>query len=191
MSQPQTDATVALAGAVRGDPTSASRLMPLLYDELRRLADRYLRRQPPGHTLQPTALVHEAYLKLIDQKRAGWTDRAYFFAVAATAMRQILVDHARAKRTQKRGAQRQRVTIAYAEAQPNRDEVDLLLLDEALEKLARLNDRKSRVVELRFFAGLTIEEAAQVLQVSPTTVEGDWRFARAWLRDQLSEEVAR
>ena len=165
---------------------AAPQLLPQVYEQLRDLAAGYLRGQGPCHTLQPTALVHEAYLKLLKQSAATWGDPTHFMSVAARAMRQILVDHARAKGTLKRGGDGQRWSILPGDASTHDDEIDLLSLDTALSRLGALDERKARVVELRFFAGLTVTETAHVLGVSPATVEGDWRFARAWLRDQLS-----
>lgn len=171
-----------------GDAAAAERLLPLVYDELRALAGRYLRRQRRDHTLQPTALVHEAFLKLVDQTRAQWRDRAHFFAVAATAMRQILVNHALARRAAKRGGGQWRVVLEDAAAgHPATGGLDVVALDEALKRLAAIDKRKHRIVELRFFAGLSVEEVAEVLAVSKTTVESDWRAARAWLSVQLSK----
>lgn len=164
-----------------GDPAAAARLLPLVYDELRRLASHYFRRQRSDHTLQPTALVHEAFLRMIDQTQAQWKDRAHFFAVAAKAMRQILVNHAVAKNAEKRGGGRARLALADDLAPAGDGEFDAIALDDALKKLAELDERKARVVELRFFSGLSVEEVAEVLAVSVTTVEGDWRMARAWL----------
>lgn len=172
-----------------GDAKAAAKLLPLVYDELRSVAARYFRRQGANHTLQPTALVHEAFLKLVDQTRAKWKDRAHFFAVAAQAMRQILVNHARGRNAEKRGGGRAKIAFAddmAAAATPG--EFDPLALDEALTKLNELDERKARVVELRFFSGLSNEEVAEVLGVSLTTVEGDWRMARAWLSRALSAE---
>ncbi len=179
-----------LTDVARGDPNAAAELLPLVYDKLRELAGKYIKDQPAGHTLQSTALVHEAYMKLVNQAEASWNDRTHFFAIAARAMRQILVDHARAKNTEKRGGGRRRIAVSHCCDPKQREEVDLLRLDEVLRELAALNDRMSQVVELRFFAGMTIEETAAVLEVSSSTVEGDWRFAKAWLRDQLVEEAA-
>lgn len=169
-----------------GDSSAASKLMPLVYDEFRALAERYLQHERKNHTLQPTALVNEAYLKLMDQTRVEWKNRAHFFAVGAQIMRRILVDHARRRSRLKHGGARARVTLDEAVAlSPQRDE-DVLSLHEALEKLAALDERQARVVELRFFAGLSVEEVAEVLSVSKRTVEGDWTMARAWLARELA-----
>jgi RNA polymerase sigma factor (TIGR02999 family) len=169
-----------------GDQKALDKLMPLVYGELRRLAGNYLRRERPGHTLQPTALVNEAYLKLIDQKKAKWQNRAQFYGVAAQLMRRILVDHARAHQAAKRGgSDQQRPSITSAEQLVKQPAVDLLALHEALEELATLDPQQERIVELRFFGGLSIEETAEVLRVGHATVERDWKMARAWLRRKL------
>jgi RNA polymerase sigma-70 factor (ECF subfamily) len=162
--------------------------MELVYAELRALAAAYARGQRPGHTLQPTALVHEAFVKLVEAPAGGWNDRAHFFAVAATAMRQVLADHARSRQARKRGGDWQRITLDGGELGQERDELDLVALDEALEELGRSDPRKLRVVELRFFGGLTAEEVARVLGVSLSTVESDWRTARAWLQIRLAPD---
>ncbi len=182
----ETDATQMLNDLTSGDATAAQRLLPLVYAELRALAGSLFRGGRSDHTLQPTALVHEAYIKLVDQSGAEWNNRIHFFAVAATAMRQILSNHARAKRADKRGAGWGRVTIDVASDTPS-SAIDLVALDEALEHLVKIDPRMQRVVELRFFAGMTVEEVAKVLDVSKTTVEGDWRTARAWLKQELAD----
>src|SRR5262249_39539527 len=171
-----------------GDEEALARLMPLVQPELHRLAKQYLRGERPGHTLQTTALVNEAYLRLIDARQVRWQDRAHCFALSARVMRQILVDFARSRGYKKRGGGVRHVSLEEAPlVSPKRDE-DLVALDEALTVLAEVDARKSRVVELRYFGGLTVEEAAGVLGVSPETVRRDWRLAKAWLRRQLSEE---
>jgi RNA polymerase sigma-70 factor (ECF subfamily) len=179
------DVTQILEGLRHGDPDAPARLMPFVYDELRRLADHYLRQERPDHTLQPTALVHEAYLRLIDQTRVEWQNRAHFFGVAAQLMRRILVDHARRHRASKRGGYEQKVTLDEALDYSQPRDVDLLALDDALNALAEFDARQSRIVELRFFGGLTIEETAEALGVSPATVKVDWSMAKAWLRQQI------
>lgn len=166
-------------------PPNAADLLPLVYDELRGLAVAYLHRERANHTLQPTALVHEAYARLADRTRGAWKTRADFVAVAAATMRRVLVDHARRVRAQKRGGNAGRIALTDAMLQAHSDEVDLLALDEALCALASLNERQSRVVELRFFGGLSVDETAEVLEVSPRTVDVDWSMARAWLRRAL------
>jgi RNA polymerase sigma factor (TIGR02999 family) len=180
-----------LAELNRGNRSAAERLFPMVYQELRALAGGYLRRQRRDHTLQPTALVHEAFLRMVDQTNPQYNDRAHFLAVAATAMRQILINHALKRNALKRGGNRQRVGIDTlpASAHDDRSIVDVLALDEALKRLATVDQRKAKVVEGRFFGGLTMEEIALVLGVSLTTVEGDWRMARAWLSRELSEET--
>jgi RNA polymerase sigma factor (TIGR02999 family) len=179
------DVTLLLADVGRGDPAAAARLMELVYAELRALAGDYARRQRADHTLQPTALVHEAFLKLVDADEAAWNDRAHFFAVAATAMRQILTDHARAKRAQKRGGEWDKVTLSDVSTAGAKNAIDLIALDDALTELAAFDERKHRIVEMRFFGGLTVEEVARVVGVSTTTVESEWRAARAWLGVRL------
>lgn len=157
-----------------------------IYEQLRALASAKLRQESAGHTLQPTALVHEVYLKLADQTRAQWSDREHFFAVAAEAIRRILVDHARKKHALKRELPGQRVTIRTSLDAALPDEVDMLAMDEALNALARVSPRQARVVELRFFGGLQHAEVARLLNVSEKTVKGDWRIARAWLQNYLT-----
>lgn len=169
-----------------GDTSARDRLMPLVYGELRRRAAAYLRRERRGDTLQPTALVHEAYLRLVDQRRMVWQNRAQFFGVAAEMMRRILVDRARARRTGKRSGQWSRVTLDHARVATDPIDVDVLDLDAALTRLAAFDPRMSRIAELRFFGGLSLKESAEVLDVSPATVERDWQVARAWLFDALS-----
>lgn len=179
-----------LAGLGDSGSASAQDLFPMVYDELRRLARGYLFRETPGHTLQPTALVHEAYLKLVDQTRADWQGKTHFFAVGAHVMRRLLVDHARERGAQKRGGGWQAVTLAgvgedlVGEALGREQ---LLDLNAALERLAELDEREARVVTLRFFGGLTVEQVAEAIGVSKKTVENDWRHAQAWLRNELSQ----
>ncbi len=169
-----------------GDQEALDRLMPLVYDELHRLARGYLRRERRNHTLQPTALVHEAYLRLIDQQRVSWHNRAHFFGIAAQMMRRILVDHARLHDAAKRGDGGYHLSLDHVDQAVNQQAVDLLALDEALGRLAALSPQQSRIVELRYFGGLTIEETAALLGVSHATVEREWSVARAWLRRELS-----
>ena len=163
-------------------------LVPLVYDELRRLAARYLRRESPGNSLQPTALVHEAFLKLAEQQRVDWQGRTHVLAIGAKAMRRILVDHAKRKRRLKHGGGFRRIVLDETAAlSPQRDE-DLLAIDEALEKLAGIDERQATIVELRFFGGMTVEEVAETLGVSKRTVESEWTMVRAWLRRELAKD---
>src|SRR5438128_11191834 len=175
--------TVILSAIEQGDPHAAQQLLPLVYDELRRLAARRLAREIPGQTLDATALVHEAYLRLVDtEKVQQWNSRGHFFAAAAEAMRRILVERARHKRSLKAGGDRQRQDMAEIELAVAGPDVDLLALNEALDHLERKDPRAAALVKLRFFAGLTIEQAAQTLGVSTSTAENDWAYARCWLR---------
>ena len=168
-----------------GNPAAAEDLLALVYGELRRLAAHYLQQERPGHTLQATALVHELYLRLLASEPVSWQNRAHFFAVAARQMRRILIDHARAQRTDKRGGGAITVSLAEAQVWVGRQEPDLLELDEALARLEKMDARAAQVVELRFFGGLQEKESAEVLGVSAATVKRDWEFARAWLLSQL------
>ena len=170
-----------LADATSGDPTAVDKLLPLVYDELRVLAKSYLARERVGHTLPPTALVHEAYLRLVGEPKIAWQDRAHFMALAARAMRRILSNHARAHRAQKRGGGAPTVSLEESHGQQEEFTCGLLALDDAMTSLAGLDPQLSRVVELRFFGGLTINETAEVMKVSVSTVERDWSVARAWL----------
>ena len=173
-----------------GDANAADRLMPLVYDGLRKIAAQYLRKERSDHTFQPTALVHEAYLKLIDVSDANWQDRAHFFAAASTMMRHILVDHARARLTDKRGGAFQRIELDEAVSFSDRTgekNLDILALDTALTQLAGFDERQTRIVELRFFGGLTVEETAEVLKISPATVKREWSLAKAWLYGKINE----
>jgi RNA polymerase sigma-70 factor, ECF subfamily len=184
--QPPEGITQLLIDWSKGDQAALERLMPLVYSELRRLAGNYLRRERGEHTLQPTALVNEAYLKLVDQRNAKWQNRAHFFGISAQLMRRILVDHARRHEAVKRGGTgQQRISITSAERLAKQPEVDLLALNEALDELAKMDPQQSRIVELKFFGGLSIEEIAEVLGIGHATVERDWKMARAWLRRQL------
>jgi RNA polymerase sigma factor (TIGR02999 family) len=179
------DVTSLLVAWSRGDRMALDHMLPLVYGQLREIAARQFRRESPGHTLQPTALVHEAYLKLIDQTRVDWKNRAQFFGVAAQVMRRILIDHARAQRTAKRGGA-QLVPLDTATAIARAPIPDVLLLDEALARLAALDPQKGQLVELRCFGGLTIVEAAHVLGISETTIKQEWRLAKAWLQRELT-----
>ncbi len=178
-----------LSEAAPGRPPDAERLIPLVYDDLRQLASNYLRRESPGHTLQSTALVNEAFLKLVDQTRVNWQGKTHFFAVGAEIMRRILVDHARGKHRQKRGGDRQRIELHDDLRVSAKCDEDLLAVDEAIAKLAECDPRQAKIVELRFFGGLTVAEVAEVLGVSKRTVEAEWTMIRAWLRRELSDEV--
>ena len=170
-----------------GEREALEQLMPLVYEDLRRLAAGYMHRETPGHSLQPTALVHEAYVRLIDQRRVHWRNRAHFFGVAASMMRRILVDHARARRADKRGGEVERVALVGDEvAAVEQNGLDVLALHESLERLAAFDPQQERIVELRYFGGLTIEEAAEVLGISQATVVREWTIAKAWLRADLS-----
>jgi len=169
----------------RGDETALDRLMPLVYDELRRLAHHYMTRENAGHILQTTALVNEAYLQLIDANMVKWQDRAHFFAVAANLMRRILVDFARSRNSQKRGGKLSHVSLDEAALLSSEQDADLIELDEALTALAAVDSRKAKVVELRFFGGLSLEETGEVLGVSPDTVWRDWDLAKAWLYREM------
>ena len=185
MSDPLSERTAAVTDWLlelgRSDKPGLDQMFPVLYDELHRLAEAYLRREDPGHTLQPTALLHEAYLRLIDQRRVDWRNRAQFLGVAAGIMRRILVDHARSRAALKRGSGAEPVSLSLVEAPSGRPEVELIALEQALERLTALDPRKVKVVELKFFGGLTAQEIAEVLQISDATVEREWTFARAWL----------
>ncbi len=174
-----------LARAAGGDERALADLLPLVYAELRRIAERYMRRERPGQTIQATALVHEAYLRLLKDRARNWRTRARFVGIAANAMRQILVERARARHADKRGGGRDRLTLDEARLAAPAGAADIEAIDEALSRLARLDARQARVVELRFFGGLTVEEAAAVLEISPATLKRDWTLARAWLRREL------
>lgn len=173
-----------------GDREALDALVPLVYDELKRIAQRYLRNERHGHTLQSTALVHEAYVRLTNQQLPQWQNRAHFFAVAAQLMRQILVDHARAHRADKRGGGACKLTMEEAEQSPLKVDVDVIALDDALKALSELDVQQGKVVELKFFGGLSIEETAEVLGVSASTVKRDWITARAWLHRELDRSAA-
>ncbi len=170
-----------------GDETALDQLMPIIYDELHRLAKRYMSRERRNHTLQTTALVNEAYLRLVGQGQAEWQNRAHFFGVAAQVMRHVLVDHARSRQYAKRGGEAQQVTLDDNLAISHEDQIEVLALDEALNRLAALDERKGRIVELRYFGGLSVEETAEVLELSAITVKRDWLKAKAWLYRELSQ----
>jgi RNA polymerase sigma factor (TIGR02999 family) len=181
------DVTRILAQIEHGNLTATEQLLPLVYDELRRLAAQRLARESPGQTLEATALVHEAYVRLVDGAQAPhWNSRGHFFAAAAEAMRRILVDQARQKRSQRRGGTLQRIELSLAEPAVAANQLDMLALDEALRQLAEHDPRAAEIVKLRFFAGLTVSEAAKALGVSVATAENDWSYAKSWLKLQLA-----
>jgi len=185
------DPTTLLTRASAGDSKAVSQLMPLVYNELRKIAASYLRRERPGQTLQATALVHEAYVRLISEKSHNWQNRTHFLAIAALSMRQILVQRARSRKASKRGGDPARITLDEAllpspTAGPGA--IDLVALDFALQRLAEVSERQAKVVELRYFGGLGVEETAAVLDISPATVKRDWTVARAWLKRELVDD---
>ncbi len=179
-----------LAAYGSGEKHALDNLVPLVYDELHRLAQSYLRRERLDHTLQPTALINEAYIRLDGQTRVEWQNRSHFVGVAAEIMRRILVDHARTRNAEKRGGDVQRVSISVAERSAEAEILDLELLDDALRRLTEMDERKGRLVELRFFGGLSNPEIADVIGVSVKTVERDWMMARAWLKRELSSNIS-
>jgi RNA polymerase sigma factor (TIGR02999 family) len=183
----QRDVTGLLLAVTQGEPQAREQLIPLVYAQLHELAEQSLKKERPGHTLQPTALVHELYQRLVDQERVQWRNRAHFFAVAALLMRRILVDHARRTAAQRRGGDVQRVPLDdELQAPQAAPDIDVLALDEALEELSALDPDQSKIVELRFFGGLSVEETAEATGVSRATVMRDWAMARAWLRRKLA-----
>ena len=186
MNEQADDVTQMLLAWSAGETGAEEGLFPLVYEELKRIARRYLRQERDGHTLQPTALVHEAYLRLVDQTRVTWQNRAQFYGVAATMMRRILVNHARAHTAGKRGGAAERLSLEEANISPGQDATDLIALDEALTHLAKFDERKSRVVELLYFGGLENKEVAEVLGVSEKTIQRDWQMAKLWLYRELS-----
>jgi RNA polymerase sigma-70 factor (ECF subfamily) len=171
-----------------GDKSALDKLMPLIYEELKRLAHHYMSRERPGHTLQTTAVVNEAYMRLINRKSIHWQNRAHFFAIAAQSMRSILVDHARSHAYAKRGGGAHKITLDEAMIVSQQKAAEVLALDDALKELAALDPQQTRVVELRFFGGLTIEETAEVLHLSPATIKREWQTAKAWLYHELAKE---
>ncbi|HYV07914.1 MAG TPA: sigma-70 family RNA polymerase sigma factor [Blastocatellia bacterium] len=171
-----------------GDEGAMNDVIRAVYQELHRMAGRYLRLERPDHSLQPTALVHEAYLRLVDQTQVSWQSRGHFFGVAAQMMRRILVDHARTRQRDKRGGSAVRVSLDEAFFLTPEKSADLVALDESLERLAEIDNRKSRVVELRYFGGLSVDETAEALEVSPQTVLRDWKLAKAWLYQEIQEQ---
>jgi RNA polymerase sigma-70 factor (ECF subfamily) len=183
---PSEDVTQLLLNWTDGDQAALDKLIPIVHGEMRRIAANYLRRERQGHTLQPTALVNEAYMRLVDQKNAKWHNRAQFFGVAAQIMRRILVDYARQHEAEKRGGpEQQRINLSYAEQQTEMPPLDLLALNEALHELEAMDAQQCRIVELRFFAGLSIAETAELMDIGHATVEREWKLARAWLRRKL------
>jgi RNA polymerase sigma-70 factor (ECF subfamily) len=187
MGFPSPDVTVLLSELTRGNQEAAEKLVPLVYDELKRLARSYMRRERPNHTLQATALVHEAYLKLVRQQAVNWQSRSHFFGIAAQLMRRILIDHARGHLREKRGGVKQVLPLDEALVFSPEHSEELVKLDEALERLSKLDARQSRIVELRFFGGLSVEETAEFLGISPKTVKRDWSVAKAWLHGELRQ----
>lgn len=186
----QAEFTRMLKDAGEGDGATSDRLLPLVYDELRRLAESHLRHERPDHTLQATALVHEAYLRMVDQREVEWRGRAHFFALAAQAIRRVLIDHARRHRSAKRGADRRKFSLDEALTVSNEETpTDLVALDEALHRFAERQPDRARVVELRFFGGLTIEDTARTMGVTTRTVERHWQYARAWLYRDITGEA--
>jgi RNA polymerase sigma factor (TIGR02999 family) len=181
------EVTVLLNNLKKGNEEAASKLVPLIYAEMRRLAGAYMRRERPDHTLQPTALVHEAYLRLVEQRSVDWQSRAHFMGIAAQVMRRILIDHARGRLRQKRGAGKQNVQLEEGWAFSADKSSSLIKLDDALTELAERDPRQAKIVELRFFGGLTVEETAKLLDISPKTVKRDWAVAKAWLHGFLKQ----
>ena len=186
MRRPSHYVTKLLKDWSAGDQSALDKLMPLVYDELRRLAHQHMRREKPGHTLQTSALVNEAYVRLVDQREIQWEGRAHFFGIAARLMRQILVDRARRRNFAKRGGGAIQVSLNEATTVAQEQSANVIALDDALKNLEKTDQRKSRIVELRFFSGMSVEVTAAVLKVSPGTVMREWTFARAWLRNEMS-----
>ena len=187
-SPPPQEITQLLVDWNNGNQAALDQLTPLVYTELRQLAHRYMRRERLGHTMQTTALIHEAYLRLVDQTKVRWENQAHFFGIAARLMRQILIEHARSHTRAKRGGGAVTLSLDEAALVSQARAAELLALNDALERLAAVDPRKSRVVELRFFGGLSVEEAARVLNIAPNTVLRDWRLAKAWLHREISHE---
>jgi RNA polymerase sigma factor (TIGR02999 family) len=187
-SPPLQEVTQLLVDWGNGNQAALDQLIPLVYTELRQLARRYMRRERPGHTMQTTALIHEAYLRLVDQNQVRWENRAHFLGIAARLMRQILIEHARRRTRAKRGGGAGTISLDEVALVSQARATELLALDDAMERLAAIDPRKSRVVELRFFGGLSPKEAAEVLHIAPNTVLRDWRLAKAWLHREISHE---
>jgi RNA polymerase sigma factor (TIGR02999 family) len=188
---PAGEVTLLLAGVRGRDKDAMERLVPLVYDELRRLAAGYLRHERPSHTLQPTALVHEAFLRLVDQDQAGWQNRAHFIGIAARMMRRLLVDYARRRSAAKRSLATGLPVDLSSQGCESADPERILAVDEVLGRLAELDPQQERIVELRYFGGLSVEETAEALQISPRTVKRDWAMAKAWLKQQLAAGAAK
>ncbi len=188
MDHVSNDLTMLLRASASGDPRDAERLMSVIYDDLKRIAAGQLRQERPGHTLHPTALVHEAYLRLVNQRTAEWNDRLHFFSIAARIIRRILIDHARERNALKRGGERRPISLDAVEVAAPMNDRDLVALDEALTELATLSERQSRIVELRFFGGLTIAEIASALEMGSRSVDREWQIARAWLYQRLAPQ---
>lgn len=188
MGSPQADVTALLLQLTQGNHEASEKLIPLVYDELKRLARAYMRRERSDHTLQTTALVHEAYLRLVCQQAVNWQGRSHFFGIAACLMRRILIDHARGHLRNKRGGAKEVLPLDEALVFSPEHSEELLRLDQALERLSKLDARQSRIVELRFFGGLSVEETAQFLGVSPTTVKRDWAVAKVWLHGEVRND---
>jgi RNA polymerase sigma-70 factor, ECF subfamily len=187
VTEPKSESvTHLLIELTRGNHAAVDALLPLIYDELRSLAANYLRRERPDHTLQPTALVHEAYLRMVDQTQVNWQNRAHFFGVAAQMMRRILVDHARAHTAEKRGSDFQKLSLDENIDKTVERSAELIALDDALKELAEMDEQKSRIVELRYFGGLTVEETAEAMGISPITVKRHWRITKAWLYGRMN-----
>lgn len=184
----QEDVTLLLAAVSAGDRNAVAALLPIVYDELRKHAAFLMKRERPSHTLQPTALVHEAFLRLVQQERVQWTGRAHFFAVASGLMRRILVDHARTRLAEKRGGGADRISIEEGLGLSVARDADVLAIDQALNRLAELDARQAEIVTLRFFGGLSVEEVAAVLEMSKRAVEAEWTMIKAWLRRELSDD---
>jgi RNA polymerase sigma factor (TIGR02999 family) len=189
MNEEDSDVVALLEQVTHGRDDAADQLMPLVYDRLRLLAKKLLGQESPGHSLQPTALVNEAYLRMVGQRQVDWQGKTHFFAIGAKMMRRILVDHARKKQSKKRGGGMPRIELIDELCVSTRRDEDVLAIEEVLEKLAELDPRQARIVELRFYGGLTVEEVAEVLGVSKRTVESDWTMLRAWLRRELAGET--
>jgi RNA polymerase sigma factor (TIGR02999 family) len=188
MSIPTSDVTRLLQDWSQGDPSALERLIPLVFDDLRQIASRLFQRESDGHTLQPTALVNEVYLRLMDQRKIHWQNREQFFGVAALLMRRILVDYAKGRQAAKRGSGAPKVPLDESMAVPEMRDLDVVALDEALTELAKIDPRQGRIVEMRFFMGLSHEEIADVLEISVTTVKREWRMAKLWLHRELTRK---